>query len=317
MDARYPNGKSDKARAEWFNLFFQTAMSSRKVRALPVYPPEMRDSILKAIAEAPGPVPVKDLGTLSELGRKVPGTHVQGLLADDLNSGKVFQWGDSNKPAFWSRNPKIEARQRILKIAAERVLTPGRLSAEAVGGKPKLNLNVVRAVQKELIGSGLLREVPAAPRSTTERLINADHPEILEPEIARLTEALFAKYGVIRSPERIRALLAADATQPTHEPALARADDEEIIRDAAEKIFAAMNRVAFAPGTTVTFYRLRQQGELADIPKPIFDRAALLLQKERRALLSIHDHAAALSPEEREGFVTDGLGKYYVSIYAR
>ena len=87
--------------------------------------------------------------------------------------------------------------------------------------------------------------------------------------------------------------------------------------DAAEKIFAAMNRVAFAPGTTVTFYRLRQQGELADIPKPVFDRAALLLQKERRALLSIHDHAAALSPEEREGFVTDGLGKYYVSIYAR
>jgi hypothetical protein len=67
----------------------------------------------------------------------------------------------------------------------------------------------------------------------------------------------------------------------------------------------------------VTFYRLRQQPELAHIPKAIFDEAALLLQHEQKALLSLHDHAAALPAEERERFVTDGLGTYYVSIYAR
>jgi hypothetical protein len=78
-----------------------------------------------------------------------------------------------------------------------------------------------------------------------------------------------------------------------------------------------MNQLAFSAGATVTFYRLRQHPELADIPKLIFDRAALLLQTERRALLSVHDHAAGLPAEEREGFVTDGLGKFYVSIYAR
>jgi len=304
-------------RAEWFNLIFLTAMSSRKVRALPAYPPEIRDAILKAIAAAPEPVSVKDLGTLPELGRKVPAKHVQALLADDVNCAKLFQWGDTKQPAFWHRDPRIEARERILEIAATRVLTPGALSTKAGEPKPKLNLNLVREVQKELIGSALLREAPAAPRSKTTRLINAKHPEVLEPEIVGLIEALLAKYRLMRPPERIRALLAMEAAQPTHAPAPARTDDEESVRDAAEKIFAAMNRIALAPGTTVTFYRLRQQAELADIPKHIFDRAALLLQKERRALLAVHDHAAALSAEEREGFVTDGLGKYYVSIYAR
>jgi hypothetical protein len=239
------------------------------------------------------------------------------LLADDVNCAKLFQWGDTKQPAFWHRDPRIEARERILEIAATRVLTPGALTTKAGEPKPKLNLTIVRAVLKELIGSGLLREVPAAPRSTTKRLINAEHPEILEPEIARSIETLLAKYGVTGSPDRIRALFVADAPQSTHEPAPGSAGDGESVRDVAEKIFAAMNRIAFAPGTTVTFYRLRQQAELADIPKHIFDRAALLLQKERKVLLSTHDHAAALSAEEREGFVTDGLGKFYVSIYAR
>ena len=93
--------------------------------------------------------------------------------------------------------------------------------------------------------------------------------------------------------------------------------EDQDVRDTAEKMFAAMNRIAFSPGTTVTFYRLRQQPELADIPKQIFDRAALLLASERRVLLSIHDHAAALPAEDRDALVTDGLGKFYVSIYAR
>jgi len=51
--------------------------------------------------------------------------------------------------------------------------------------------------------------------------------------------------------------------------------------------------------------------------KNIFDEAALLLQRDRKVLLSLHDHAAALPAEERERFVTDGSGTYYVSIYAR
>jgi hypothetical protein len=89
------------------------------------------------------------------------------------------------------------------------------------------------------------------------------------------------------------------------------------VNSVAEKIFAAVNRLAFGQGTTVTFYRLRQDPELASIPKQIFDEAALLLQSERRVLLSVHDQAAALAPEERDLLVTDGLGKFYVSAYVR
>jgi hypothetical protein len=85
----------------------------------------------------------------------------------------------------------------------------------------------------------------------------------------------------------------------------------------ADQIFAAMNRLAFSPGASVTFYRLRLQPELATIPKAEFDAACLLLEKQRRCLLMIHDHAAALPEAERARFVTDGLGAYYVSIYAR
>lgn len=254
---------------------------------------------------------------LPELGRKVPGAHVPSLLGEDLNSGKVFRWGDSKKPAFWNRDPLLEARERLLKVAAEKALTRLALTREAAKSKPKLSSDAVRSARENLIQSGLLREVPAARTSSTRRLIHVEHPEVLEPEIARLIEALLAKYGVTRPHERIRALLAADAPPAVHESATPSAADEERVRDTAEKIFAAMNRIAFAPGTTVTFYRLRQQAELADIPKPIFDRAALLLQKERRALLGLHDHAPALPAEEREGLVTDGLGKFYVSIYAR
>jgi hypothetical protein len=122
----------------------------------------------------------------------------------------------------------------------------------------------------------------------------------LSAEIARLLKL----YGRERPASRIQALLSPEPESQT-------------VHEAAAKIFDAMNRIAFSPGTTVTFYRLRQQPELAHIPKAIFDEAALLLQHERKALLSLHDHAPALSEEERERFVTDGLGTYYVSIYAR
>jgi len=287
-------------------------MSTQKVRARPVYPPETREAILKAIADSREPVPPSALG--STLDRKVPGTHVSNLLANDLNSGRVFQWGTAGKPALWNRDPKSVARARLSKIAASEVLTRSDLAKRAVGGPPKLKVTAVRAAQAELLREKRLLEVRAAPGSKTKLLMGTEHPEFF-PYVYTEVEGLLTKFGLKRSPERIRALLAADAPLSTHEPSFM--GEEESVPDVAEKIFSAMNRIAFAPGTTVTFYRLRQQAELADIPKRIFDQAALLLQKERRALLAIHDHAEALPAEEREGFVTDGLGKFYVSIYAR
>jgi hypothetical protein len=288
-------------------IVVSTAMPTRKSSAPPLDPIETRRLLLHEIAEAPAPVAAPELGRRPSLGRKVPGTLIGSLLADDVKSGSVFLWGDSKKPAYWARDAKAVARKRVLEIAAAEVLTPAALDKRAAGQTPKLKLSVVREARAELVEQKRLVEDPK-----TKRLIGAEQLErYLGIAIARLLE----QFGLTRSPERIRALLAADTPPPVQAPAAAAA--EESVTDVAEKMFEAMNQIAFAPGTTVTFYRLRQQPELANIPKNTFDRAALLLQSEGRALLSIHDHAAALPPEEQERFVTDGLGKFYVSIYAR
>jgi hypothetical protein len=62
---------------------------------------------------------------------------------------------------------------------------------------------------------------------------------------------------------------------------------------------------------------LRQLPEFADVPKPVFDKAALQLQNERKLLLSWHDHAASLPKQEQDILVSDGSGKHYVSAYER
>jgi hypothetical protein len=279
-------------------------MATSKKRAL-VPDPVARSLMLKTIAAAEAPVSPAFLGSRPELGGRLPGTRVLELLKEDLASGDVFQWGTKTKPMFWDRDPKALARERILELTSTELPTRGEIGKRAAGLEPKLPAKMVSAVLNMLVGEKRIQEVPGAPGSTTKRFVNAERPEIyLESAIANL----LAKFGLTRPPEKIRALLNAE------EP---RRGESGSVQETAEKIFAAMNRIAFSPGTTVTFYRLRQQPELADIPKAIFDRAALLLQSERRALLSIHDHAAGLPEEEREGLVTDGSGKFYVSIYAR
>src|SRR5215472_12219385 len=99
----------------------------------------------------------------------------------------------------------------------------------------------------------------------------------LEVFLESAVRSLLESYGLKRSTERIRALL---VVEPEFGPGGASSGDEATVRDASEKIFTAMNRLAFSPGATVTFYRLRQDPELASLPKEIFDAGALLLQRE-------------------------------------
>jgi len=277
-------------------------MRSRKQRLPPLDPDEGRKLILQAINGAEAPVPLAVLGSIPELGRKVPGTQVRKWI-EELSPGTVFHWGTGKATSFWHRDPKELARERILELTAREVLTSAEIKRRAASGVPPLNPAMVPGLLKEL--KGQLREVPPVAESRTRRLVNAAHPAVyLEEAVASLLQT----FGMTRSPERIRALLATEESQPS---------EDNRVRGAAEKIFSAMNRLAFSPGATVTFYRLRQQPELSDIPKQIFDRASLLLQAERRALLSLHGHATALPDAEREGLVTDGHGNYYVSLYSR
>jgi hypothetical protein len=270
-------------------------------RTTPVFPPETRRFLLKAIREADAPLKPVQLAKSAESARKLTGPHVTGLLGNDLAPDDIFNWGSDKSPLYWHREPGAEARDRLLDISSRESLTRAQLAARAAKGPPKIGPAIVKPLLDSLLDDHRLCLMPK-----TKRVMHTE--SWLEAEIARLLKS----FGWERPTGRIHALL---ALEPETSPEPARTDDT--VQEVAAKIFDAMNRIAFSPGTTVTFYRLRQQPELAHIPKAIFDEAALLLQHERKALLSLHDHASALPAEERERFVTDGLGTYYVSIYSR
>ncbi len=275
-------------------------MSTKRTPKQSIDPTAAKAAILAAVREAKEPLKAAQIAKQREISKGLSGPKINDLLDPELKSGHIFNWGTQKTPAYWHRDQESEIRERLLSISAAEVLPAAELLRRAAAGTPKLSLPVVRKVQTGLVKEDRLRIV-----ENEKKVVSTQHPELyLETSIAELLKS----WGRELPSGRIRALFS-DAPQPV--------ETSESVAEVADKLFAAMNRIAFAPGTTVTFYRLRQQPELANIPKAIFDAAALLLQSERKALLSVHDHASALLPEERERFVTDGLGTYYVSIYSR
>jgi hypothetical protein len=262
---------------------------------------EARQSILQAIEAADGPVTAATLCKLPGIGSRA---RVKPLLTEEVATGRVFDWG---KSAYWHLDPEHVARGRLLELAAREFLKPAELKKRVAQASPKIKSTTVQSVIKKLVAEK--RFLPKeAKTASISGMIDLNHPE---PYLERKIAAVLKSVGIERSPDRICALLAPE-TEP-HSQSSPSTDVHEV----AEKMFAAMNRIAFGPGTTVTFYLLRQQPELAVIPKQLFDQAALLLQQERRALLSAHGYAGSISAQERDQLVTDGFGNYYVSIYAR
>ncbi|MGC2660423.1 MAG: hypothetical protein WA324_20920 [Bryobacteraceae bacterium] len=289
-----------------------SAIVKSKTNRAPIeIPPEVKPVVLKLIQNSPAPIRPVDLIKSAGLPKKVTGKALQAALAEELETEQIFNWGTKTSHLYWHCGPEAEARQRLLSLAASEVLDQASSTARAAAGQPKLSKTVVGQALKDLVHQQRLSLVASPPGSKKKQVVNREHPEpYLVWEIGRLLQ----DFGREQLTSRVAALLSdkdADAR-----PAAA-SSAKATVQEVAAAMFEAVNRIAFSPGTTVTFYRLRQQPELAHIPKEIFDQAALLLEHERKALLSLHDHAAALPPEERQQFVTDGLGTYYVSIYAR
>jgi hypothetical protein len=252
-------------------------------------------------------VPLKSTELSKRLKQK-SGKAFKPTLDDEVKAGRIYSWGSN---LYWDRDPKGTARERLLRVTARQLLSASHLKQQVGSESPKINQKVVNDVREELVREGSLREVPQRG-SRTKFIVNVSNPEpYLESEIRRL----LADFGIERSPERILSLLAPADPEPQVQMG-SEPGTEPDVRAIAETMFAAMNRIAFAPGTTVTFYRLRQQPELKDVPREVFDQAALLLQKDHKVLLAVHDHAPRLAQSERDDLVTDGLGNYYVSIYA-
>jgi hypothetical protein len=198
----------------------------------------------------------------------------------------------------------------LVDLAGRECLRKSVLTKRVAQAAPKISSKTVQVIVRKLIAEKrfLAKEnkTPNIPG-----IIDINHPE---PYLELKIDAVLKSAGTERSSVRIRSLLAPEMDVPTPPPAAAVPAD---VCEVADQMFAVMNRIAFAPGTTATFYLLRQQPELAHILKAVFDGAALLLQQERWALLMVHDFAAALPADRKEAFVSDGLGKFYVSICAR
>jgi hypothetical protein len=80
-------------------------------------------------------------------------------------------------------------------------------------------------------------------------------------------------------------------------------------------ILRVIARIEHSPGTSVTFYRLRQQKEFARIPRSTFDRAILKLKKEGKIDLLQSSWSPGVRPDMQADDVVDRTaGRSYVSL---
>lgn len=264
--------------------------------------PIASEEIHRALLQAEQPLKT---AALSKLLKQKSGKAFKSVLDAEVAAGNIFSWGAG---LYWAKDATAVVRTALLQQTANEVLATAALTERVRKDNPALKLKFVRDLFKEMVREKLLGEVALpAGNKKGKVVVNFQSPT---PYLELRICSLLAEFGVERSNETIRSFL-----RDGERTAVPSSIDE--IAEVAERIFTAMTRIAFAPGTSVTFYRLRQQADLAHIPKPIFDKAALTLQDQRRALLAEHDHAPRLPEAERDELVTDGLGTYYVSIYER
>jgi hypothetical protein len=107
-------------------------VSSPKIRQPHVFPPETKLSILKAIQNSGKPLKPAEIAKTAESERKVPAARIKALLAEDLASGSLFNWGSEKQPAYWHRDP-AEAQDRLSAVAASNVLAKRTCSAGGSG----------------------------------------------------------------------------------------------------------------------------------------------------------------------------------------
>ena len=148
----------------------------RMPRKPPVVPPETQQSLLKAIQEAEAPL---KLAQLAKCIPKLTGPHVKQLLAEDVAAGHIFNWGSDKTPIYWLRDREAEARDRLLKFAAEEPLTKAQLTSRAAKQAPKIGPAIVKPLLEGLLHD---RGLCLAPK--TKRVMHTD--AYLENEIAHL-----------------------------------------------------------------------------------------------------------------------------------
>jgi len=245
---------------------------------------------------------------------KRPLPEIKELLKQAVADGKAVEFTPFNSPArsprYWVKTHEQYARQVMIEKLEGCLLTASLVEA---GTKSKL-LNLSQAQRRKLLQQMVadkeIRQLPpyVGGRAKLYTSSEVSPRPYLERVVEKLSKNLKA-CGV--SQEDIFAAMAKLASGPPQntpsQPVTAAAKPP-----LADTIFErALETPGVAHGAPVRLRQLRQQFEF-NATKEEFDAAVLVLFRAGRVDLHSHDRAAGLTDEERQAYVADGAGQYYV-----
>ncbi len=268
--------------------------------------------VLAAFERAPGPLTLAALKlTLTKPFR------IQNRLRDTvlwlIAEGRVHRWpGAGKSEKYWIHEPGALMRAKILEA-----LRPQPQSAAEIAKKLKawgLGAKALQAPLTELVGG---RQAYLHPPLKGSTLRWASQP----PAPQQLLKKTLKAFGDERSTlagrgfpleqldQAARRLFGgADAPTRTEDRLGNNGLGDEGLGDLPRRLLGIL-RLASAGGAIP----LRELRRLTFIAKPEFDAAILALRDAGCVHLHYHDHAAAITEDERYDLVTDDRGHYYVA----
>src|SRR5438105_10285630 len=88
---------------------------------------------------------------LSQRLKQKSGKAFKPTLDDEVRVGRIYSWG---RDIYWDRNPRAMARERLLRVTANQLLTASPLNQTVSSEPPKINRSMVIDVREELIRDG-------------------------------------------------------------------------------------------------------------------------------------------------------------------
>ena len=214
--------------------------------------------------------------------KKIYVSRKSGVTESDLRAALegegIFSWAKP-KNSYWHIDPAVWLESQI-------VAQCGRKAIDKVALKGPAKKDIDGAVAR-LVAEGRLIRYPAVEGKKTVLVAAAGAREAYWAYVRATIEAKLAKAGI------------------TEESGL------------DEKIWDILPKLEPERDVPVSTARVRSALGLEENDKQRFDEAVLRLREQRRVYLSQHDHAMAVSKEERDLLIEGKDGRYYVAITRR
>ncbi len=203
----------------------------------------------------------------------------EGDLREAIQAPGIFAW-TKPKNSYWHVDPAVWLENEI-------TMQCGKKAVEkiAVKGPPKTEID--EAVNR-LVAAGRLLRYPAVEGKKKVLVSAQGAHEVYWAYVRETIQEKLKKAGIA---------------------------DREAALD--EKIWEILPRLEPELDVPVSSARLRRALGLGESEKRQFDEAVLRLREQRRVYLSQHDHAMALSQEDRDWLIEGKDGRYYVAVTRR